>query len=142
MHPTPYSRDNHFYFPIRVYYEDTDAAGVVYYANYLKFAERARTEWLRSIGIEQDAMLRDDGLGFVVARAEVTYKRPARLDDVVWVETHLQQLSKVRMSMRQILRVGDVVCSEIDVDVACVDRSFALAKLSDALHRTFSAFLS
>ena len=141
MHPAPYTRDNRFYFPLRIYYEDTDAAGVVYYANYLKFAERARTEWLRSVGIEQDAMLRDEGLGFVVARAEIAYKKPARLDDIVWVECHLQHLSKVRMSMRQSLRVGDVLCCELTVEIACVNRDFAPQRLNDRLHRIFAAML-
>ncbi len=141
MHATPYILENRYYFPVRVYYEDTDAAGVVYYANYLKFAERARTEWLRSLGIEQDKMLAESGIGFVVARAEVAYKKPARLDDMVWVECHLQRISKVRMSMRQSLRVSDVLCAELDVDIACVNRDFDLQKLPDALHRTFAALL-
>lgn len=141
MHPTPYTLENRFYFPIRVYYEDTDAAGVVYYANYLKFAERARTEWLRALGIEQDAMLREQGLGFVVARAEIRYHRPARLDDMVWVECHLQRISKVRMSMRQRLRVGDVLCAGLEVDIATVNRDFALQTLPENLHRIFAALL-
>ncbi len=141
MFDTPYTEDKTFHFPTRVYYEDTDAAGVVYYANYLKFAERARTEWLRSIGIEQNSLLEKQGIGFVVARATVAYKRPARLDDVVWVQTHLQHISKVRMSMRQSLYVNDVLCAEIDVEIACVNRDFALQKLPAALHTQFAAWL-
>lgn len=141
MHPAPYSRDNRFFFPIRVYYEDTDAAGVVYHSNYLKFTERVRTEWLRSMGIEQQALLDEVGIGFVVARAEVTFKRPARLDDLVWVECHLQRLTKIRMCMRQVLRVNDVVCSEVDVEIACVNRNFELQKLPDTLHRMFTGLL-
>lgn len=123
----------------RVYYEDTDAAGVVYYANYLKFAERARTEWLRSLGFEQDAMLRNEGIGFVVSRASITYKRPARLDDILSIETHLQQFGKVRMSMRQTLRVRDTVCAVVDVEVACVNTGFAPTKLPASLVRALGA---
>src|SRR5690606_4507806 len=70
-----------FSWPVRVYYEDTDAGGVVYYANYLRFMERARTEWLRSVGIDQRVLLRQDNLMFVVVDAQVSYKVPARLDD-------------------------------------------------------------
>ncbi len=135
MQPAPYMRDKAFFFPVRVYYEDTDAAGVVYYANYLKFAERARTEWLRQIGVSQQDMLEGDGLGFVVARVEVAYKKPARLDDLVWVETHLQHIGKVRMSMRQIIRVSDVVAAELEVEIALVNRQFAPARLPEPLQR-------
>ena len=78
-----------FTFPVRVYWEDTDAGGVVYYANYLKFLERARTEWLRTLGIDQAALLRDERLQFVVVEANIRYHRPARFDDelVVSVST-------------------------------------------------------
>lgn len=141
MTPTPYSRDGVFFFPVRVYYEDTDAAGVVYYANYLKYAERARTEWLRSAGIEQDTMLRETGLGFVVSKAEVRYRSPARLDALLWVETRLQELGKVRMSMRQIIRANDAVCAELGVEIVCVNRDFAPQKLEGSLRETFARML-
>jgi len=141
MTPTPYSKDGAFFFPVRVYYEDTDAAGVVYYANYLKYAERARTEWLRSTGIEQDAMLREQGIGFVVAHAEVRYRRPARLDDLLWVETRLQELGKVRMSMRQIIRAGDAISAELTVEIASVNRDFAPVRLDGPLRETLARLL-
>jgi acyl-CoA thioester hydrolase len=141
MHPTPFTREKSFYFPVRVYYEDTDAAGVVYYANYLKFAERARSEWLRSLGIDQETLLREQGIGFVVARAEIHYRKPARLDNLLWIETHLQQLTKVRMSMRQILRVEEVVCCEISVDIVSVNRHFAPQRLPEFLARIMTEHL-
>jgi tol-pal system-associated acyl-CoA thioesterase len=74
-----------FVWPVRVYWEDTDAGGVVYYANYLKFCERARTEWLRALGLGQQAMAERDGLLFVVSSAQVRYRAPARLDDQLMV---------------------------------------------------------
>jgi len=122
-----------FSFPIRVYYEDTDAAGVVYYANYLKFAERARTEWLRSLGIEQEGLLREEGVGFVVASASIRYHKPARLDDVVTVDSHLQQLGKVRMSMRQILRCDTEILATVDVEIVCVNRAFSPVRLPESV---------
>lgn len=141
MTPSPYSREGAFFFPVRIYYEDTDAAGVVYNANYLKFAERARTEWLRSIGVEQDAMLRETGVGFVVAHISIDFKRPARLDDLLWVETRLQELGKVRMCMRQIIRANDAVCAELAVKVASVNRAFAPVRLDGALRDTLARML-
>jgi acyl-CoA thioester hydrolase len=141
MHPAPYTRDQSFFFPLRVYYEDTDAAGVVYYANYLKFAERARTEWLRYLGFVQEKMLRDTGLGFVVSHAEIRFRAPARLDDLVWVETYLQRFSKVRMSMRQTIAVAETPCALLDVEIACVDRAFKPARLPDTLVNAMSPFL-
>ena len=72
-----------FFWPVRVYWEDTDAGGVVFYANYLKFMERARTEWLRSLGYEQDSLVEREGLLFAVRHVELDFRRPARLDDAL-----------------------------------------------------------
>lgn len=105
----------------RVYYEDTDAAGIVYYANYLKFAERARTEALRLAGIEQAEMLAAGQGGFVVRRATVEYHASAALDDLVTVETSLLSLAKVRLSMRQHLRRKKVELATLTVDIVMVD---------------------
>ena len=80
------------FFPLRVYYEDTDAGGIVYYANYLKFAERGRTEFLRTLGIEQQRVRAETGLMFVMHEGEIKYKKPARLDDILVVETVLSEL--------------------------------------------------
>lgn len=91
---------------IRVYYEDTDAGGIVYYANYLRFFERARTDWLRSLGLEQQALLDNDGLGFVVRDCTMQYLRPARLDDDLLVDVAVEQADRDirRASMRFVQR--------------------------------------
>jgi acyl-CoA thioester hydrolase len=86
---------------LRVYWEDTDAAGVVFYANYLKFFERARTEWLRSLGFEQQRMLKDTGAMFVVASTTVRYLRPARLDDLLDITVLLRDAGLVSMNIEQ-----------------------------------------
>ena len=81
-------------FPVRVYYEDTDAAGIVYYANYLKFAERARSEWLREIGGDEAKAMKASGLLFVVRRCEIDYLQPARLDELLEVTTRVTALRR------------------------------------------------
>jgi tol-pal system-associated acyl-CoA thioesterase len=87
-----------FTWTVRVYYEDTDTGGVVYYANYLKFFERARTEWLRAAGFEQQALAREHGLQFVVARIECDYRRPARLDDIIELDVRVAQAGRASSS--------------------------------------------
>lgn len=89
------------FFPVRVYYEDTDGAGIVYFANYLKFAERARTELLRLIGRDHTTLRTRDGIVFVVRTLEAAYHRPARLDDFLEVETRLLELRGASMQMQQ-----------------------------------------
>ncbi len=90
-----------FAFPIRVYWEDTDAGGIVFYANYLKFMERARTEWLRSLGIEQRALRETSGGMFVVSETQLKYHRSARLDDELLVTAELRQLGAASMTIEQ-----------------------------------------
>ena len=90
-----------FTWPIRVYWEDTDAGGIVFYANYLKFFERARTEWLRSMGIEQAHLRERTGGMFVVSETAVRYLRPARLDDELRVTAELTEAGRVSMTLRQ-----------------------------------------
>jgi acyl-CoA thioester hydrolase len=86
---------------IRVYYEDTDAGGVVYYANYLKYLERCRTEWLRSIGHDQSELLREHNMAFMVKRVEADYLRPAILDDLLTVELHVEKLGGAQIIFLQ-----------------------------------------
>lgn len=93
-----------FVWPVRVYYEDTDAGGVVYYANYLRFMERARTEWLRSLGLEQQVLMSEAGILFAVRRAEVDYLRPARLDDALQVVTEIDRLAGASLDFLQSVR--------------------------------------
>ena len=95
-------------FSLRVYYEDTDLAGIVYYANYLKFIERARSEWVRSLGVDQARLKAEQGLVFAVRRVEADYLRPARFDDELVVETGLLDLGGARITLEQdVLRAGE-----------------------------------
>jgi acyl-CoA thioester hydrolase len=93
---------------IRVYYEDTDLAGIVYYANYLRFIERARTEWVRSLGIDQVALKADQGIVFAVRRVEADYLAPARFDDVLVVRTDVQGMTGARIVLAQDVWRGDL----------------------------------
>lgn len=126
----------------RVYYEDTDAAGIMYYANYLKFAERARTEALRLAGIEQAVLLAAGQGGFVVRRATVEYHSPAALDDVVLVETALLTLSNVRLTMRQHLRRGEVELATLEVEIVMVDATKRPTRIPEAIRSTLLAHLN
>ncbi|HET7371129.1 MAG TPA: tol-pal system-associated acyl-CoA thioesterase [Gammaproteobacteria bacterium] len=111
-----------FTWPVRIYYEDTDAGGVVYYANYLKFMERARTEWLRSLGIEQHELAAERGIAFVVTEANARYRRPARLDDKLSVGVRIESVRGARITFRQDIRRddGELLCAG-RIGVACLD---------------------
>jgi acyl-CoA thioester hydrolase len=111
-----------FFWPVRVYYEDTDTGGVVYYANYLKFFERARTEWLRSCGLNQDKLAQEEGLIFVVRRALLDFLRPARLDDLLDVTVEPLKLARVYVDLVQEARCGAQVLARAEVRVACLRR--------------------
>ncbi|ADE13389.1 tol-pal system-associated acyl-CoA thioesterase [Nitrosococcus halophilus Nc 4] len=113
---------NEFVLPMRVYYEDTDSGGVVYHANYLKFMERARTEWLRSQGFEQDALLKEQGLLFAVRSLRLDYLRPGRFNDWLKVHTHLLQCRKASLTFSQTVQRGEesALC-QAEVKVACLD---------------------
>ncbi len=90
-----------FAWPVRVYYEDTDSGGVVYYANYLKFLERARTEWLRSLGAEQDELMARDGVLFAVHALTMDYLRPARFNDLLWVTAAIAEQGRASLTFKQ-----------------------------------------
>lgn len=115
---------NQFIWPIRIYYEDTDAGGLVYYANYLKFLERARTEWLRALGFEQDVLRNEAGIIFAVRAVTVDYLRPARFNDLLEVACHLEELNRVSLVFSQEVRRpgtdGQPLCTG-KVKVACLD---------------------
>lgn len=108
-------------FDIRVYYEDTDLAGIVYYANYLKFIERARTEWVRGLGIDQARLKAEDGIVFAVRRVEADYLAPARFDDVLTVETAVDGFTAVRVRLRQCVLRDGVVLFEALVTLVALD---------------------
>lgn len=111
-----------FRFPVRVYFEDTDAGGVVYYANYLKFYERTRSEWLRSLGISQQQLARDSQILFVVRNVRVDYYRSAVLDDMLTVTLSIAKLRGASIEFEQkIIRNDGVLCSSCQVTIACVN---------------------
>jgi acyl-CoA thioester hydrolase len=129
-------------FPVRVYYEDTDAAGIVYYANYLKFAERARTEWLRSAGAGYAATLREDGLAFAVRRCDIDYLRPARLDDLLEVETRLTGAAGATLDLDQVVRRAGAALVEMRVTLACLNAAGRPVRLPAALRAALEARLT
>jgi acyl-CoA thioester hydrolase len=109
-----------FSLPIRVYYEDTDTGGVVYYANYLKFMERARTEWLRSFGVMQDELSRTQGVLFAVRSARLDYLKPARLDEQLDVSVELGRRGPASiLLLQQVRREGEVLCRG-EIKIACL----------------------
>jgi acyl-CoA thioester hydrolase len=120
--PAGAAREN-FRLPVRVYYEDTDAAGVVYYANYLKFMERARTEWLSALGFELAAVEREHGVVFVVQRADVEFRRPARLSDRLDVTLGVAEVGRARLVVDQAVLRGAEALTQARLTLACVDRS-------------------
>ncbi len=115
------TRRETFSWPVRVYYEDTDSGGVVYYANYLKFMERARTEWLRSRGFEQTDLLRSYGVVFVVRAIAVDYFKPAMFNDKLEVTVELAESGRSQMVLAQSVRRGHTALVEARVRLACVN---------------------
>lgn len=115
--------------PIRVYYEDTDVGGVVYYANYLRFIERARTELLRARGVDQSALRRDRGLVFVVRRCEIDYRAPARFDEALSVRTRVTAIGRASLTLDQVVLRADggagdaqeTILVAARVQIACID---------------------
>lgn len=112
-----------FHQAIRVYWEDTDAGGVVFYANYLKFFERARTEWLRSLGVEQQALRDTLGIIFVVTETTVRHHRPARLDDLLLVSVQPLQLGRASLHVGQQAHCGKQLVAEGEIRIGCVDQT-------------------
>lgn len=125
-------------FPVRVYYEDTDAGGVVYHANYLRFAERGRTEMLRGAGIDQVELLARDGLAFIVRRCAVDFLKPARLDDALEVHTRVLTAKGARVEAEQVVkRQGDDI-ARLTLEIACVDRQGRPQRLPQRLSAAIS----
>lgn len=123
-----------FRWRLRVYYEDTDAGGIVYYANFLKFFERCRTEWLRALGFDQVRLARDEGLQFVVTSVAVDYLRPARLDDELTALARVERVGGASLVFAQRLERDAELLAQGRVKVACVDaRTLAPVALPAAL---------
>ncbi len=125
-------------YPLRVYYEDTDASGIVYYANYLKFAERARTELMRGAGITHVTLLGDHDAAFVVRRCVVDYRRPARLDDEIEVRTSIGTVAGAHIEAEQRVMREDALLASIGLKLGCVGRNGRAVRLPAPLHRALS----
>lgn len=129
-----------FKFPVRVYIEDTDAGGIVYYVNYLKFMERSRTEFLRSLGYDKPAVL-DHGLLLVVHSAEISYRQPARLDDQLEVSTRVALLKRSSVTFEQKVTRGNQLLCEGLIRIACVDgNSFKPCAIPTDIHAQLTTF--
>jgi acyl-CoA thioester hydrolase len=126
---------------LRVYYEDTDAAGIVYYANYLKFAERARTEMLRQLGFEQEALRRETGHVFAVRHCSADYLAPARLDDELLVATRLTALGGASLAVAQEIFCGERILVRLALRLACLDPEGRPSRLPPALRAALARFL-
>lgn len=115
------SAGSDFSWPVRVYYEDTDAGGIVFYANYLKFFERARTEWLRACGIDQRRLAEQTGVLFVVRSTALDYRSPARLDDIVTTVSRIEKLGRASVDFMQEAWRSGTLLAKGSIKVACVD---------------------
>ncbi|WP_120634277.1 tol-pal system-associated acyl-CoA thioesterase [Ruegeria sp. EL01] len=109
-------------YPVRVYYEDTDMGGVVYHANYLRYIERARSDWVRKLGNDQNAM-REEGIVWVVRRVEADYLASAKFEDELVVETEVVSLSGVRLTMSQLVLRGETEIFRATVTAVCINRT-------------------
>jgi acyl-CoA thioester hydrolase len=140
MPPVSQSAPETFSFPVRVYYEDTDTAGIVYYANYLRYMERGRTEWLRALGVEQLRLAQEAGLVFAVRSLNIEYLKPARLDDQLAVLTELTLLGRAQVTLKQrIERAGETLV-EASVRIACLDtKKMKPAALPEEIRRKMGA---
>ncbi len=142
MSATPNSLVAIFNWPVRVYWEDTDAGGVVYYANYLKFLERARTEWLSNLGLEQDKLVQTAGVVFVVRRVEADYLMPARFNDRLVVRSQLVELGRASLIMDQQVMRGDEILLKARIKVACVlQTGFRPARIPILVNQAFGAVI-
>ncbi len=127
-----------FSWPIRVYYENTDAGGVVYHAEYLKFFERGRSEWLRNLGFEHTQLKAEHGIIFVVRDLHIKYLQPARFDELLQVVTTAAEVGRSRLVFEQKLQRSDEVLTAATVEVVCVDcETFKPAAISPAMKQHF-----
>jgi acyl-CoA thioester hydrolase len=122
-------------FGLRVYYEDTDLAGIVYYANYLKFIERARSEWVRGLGIDQARLRAETGIVFAVRRVEADYLAPARFDDLLTVTTAPTEVTAARITLRQRVLRGEAVLFDAAVTLVALTAEGRPARLPAALRQ-------
>jgi len=114
------SKSKIFSWPVRVYFQDTDAGGVVYHASYVNFMERSRTEWLRSFGYSNAGLMKELGVMFVVRKLELNYLKPAQLDDMLAVTTQIKEIGRSRVNVLQTVQREGEVLSEAEVHLVCV----------------------
>ena len=133
--------DGCHFISFRVFYEDTDAGGIVYHGNYFRFAERARSELLRVIGFEQQEIKATHDVVFVMRRAEIEYFKPAVLDDVVTIQTHLQALGRSSMTMLQEVRRGEELLAAITVVLVAVSSEFKPVRIPKPIAEAFAGHL-
>lgn len=127
--------ENMFLWPIRVYYEDTDAGGVVYHTNYIKFMERARTEWLRHLGVEQDELRDNNGVIFAVRSVQVDYFLPAKFNDELLISSEVIKKGKASIIIGQeIIKNSEVLCKGVIKVASLDDKSFKPKAMSDSLY--------
>ena len=127
-----------FIHKVKIYYEDTDAGGVVYYANYLKFIDRARSEWVRNIGLDQNVLRNDFGIVFAVRKVEADYMKAAKFDDLLTISTELISKTRVRLKLNQdIYRDNDLIFKAV-LDIVSIDMSGVLVKLPKVIFDKFT----
>ena len=134
------SKDSVHVFPMRVYYEDTDAAGIVYYANYLRFAERARTELLRDLGIENTQLMEQQNLTFVVRRCSMEFVKPAKLDDMLAVETRLIDIGGASLTADQRVCRDQTDLVSMELKLACMTMDGRPSRLPADVRKQFEDF--
>lgn len=120
-------------FQVRVYFEDTDAGGIVYYANYLKYAERARTELLRTIGFESSTFMKKEGVGLAVRYCRADFIRPAKLDDQLEVATRVLKVKGASLRLSQVIKRGGEELVDMEIKLACMNAKGKPARLPDGL---------
>jgi len=129
-------------FPLRVYFEDTDSGGIVYYANYLRFAERARTEMLRNVGIESGHLMREDNISLTVKTCQVDYQKPAYLDDALQVHSWIIKVGSASLNVEQMIKCNGDELVNIQIKLACMAMAGKPARLPDKLRSTLNALCS
>ena len=133
------SKHKIFSMPIRVYFQDTDAGGVVYHANYVNFMERARTEWLRTFGYSNAGMMKELGLVFVVRAVKLEYLKPALLDDLLSVTAEIKDIGRSRVTLLQTVMRGEELLTEGEVHLVCVKtETFKPVSVPDVLRNQWS----
>ena len=139
-HTPPFKGKTHCY-PIRIYYEDTDTADVVYHANYVKFAERGRSEFLRSCGIEQYILHQQHDFFFAAYKMAVHFQAPAHLDELITVETTLTDLKPAKLTMQQVIKRDQTILVTLDITIACIDSKGRPTRLPKGIAETLTPYI-